>query len=177
MDLGPVDRITADAIGEPGMRTFYIQARAGTELITVIVEKQQVQLLATSVLELLADVERETGPGPGDEELELEPPIDPRWRAGRLSIGYDEERDRFLLEVTEYVPELEEIEEDDPRSLLENEAETIRLWATREQMLALSRHGAEVAERGRPTCQLCGNPMDPEGHACPATNGHRTPRA
>jgi len=177
MDLGPVDRITADAIGEPGMRTFYIQARTGTDLITVIVEKQQVQLLATSVLELLADVDRETGPGPGDDELELEPPIDPRWRAGRLSIGYDEERDRFLLEVTEYVPELEEIEEDDPRSLLESEAETIRLWATREQMLALSRHGAEVAERGRPTCQLCGNPMDPEGHACPATNGHRTPRA
>jgi uncharacterized repeat protein (TIGR03847 family) len=177
MDLGPVDRITADAIGEPGMRTFYIQARTGTDLITVIVEKQQVQLLATSVLELLADVDRETGPGPGDDELELEPPIDPRWRAGRLSIGYDEERDRFLLEVTEYVPELDEIEEDDPRSLLESEAETIRLWATREQMLALSRHGAEVAERGRPTCQLCGNPMDPEGHACPATNGHRTPRA
>ena len=177
MDLGPVDRITADAIGEPGMRTFYIQARTGTDLITVIVEKQQVQLLATSVLELLADVDRETGPGPGDDELELEPPIDPRWRAGRLSIGFDEERDRFLLEVTEYVPELEELEEDDPRSLLESEAETIRLWATREQMLALSRHGAEVAERGRPTCQLCGNPMDPEGHACPATNGHRTPRA
>lgn len=183
MDVGPVDRITADAIGEPGMRTFYIQARAGTELITVIVEKEQVQLLATSVLELLADVERETGPGPADEALVLEEPIEPRWRAGRLSIGYDEERDRFLLEVTEFVPELEELEEleeteeVDPRSLLESEAETIRLWATREQMLALSRHGAEVAERGRPRCQLCGNPIDPEGHACPATNGHRAPRA
>jgi uncharacterized repeat protein (TIGR03847 family) len=177
MELGPVDRITADAIGEPGMRTFYIQARAGAELVTVIVEKQQVQLLATSVLELLADVDEETGPGPSDDELELEPPIEPRWRAGRLSIGYDSERDRFLLEVTEYVPELDDVEEDDPRSLLEAEGETIRLWATREQMLALSRHGAEVAERGRPTCQLCGNPIDPEGHACPATNGHRAPRA
>ena len=55
MELGPVDRITADAVGEPGDRTFYIQARAGSELITVIVEKQQVQLLAASVLELLED--------------------------------------------------------------------------------------------------------------------------
>ncbi len=50
--------------------------------------------------------------------------------------------------------------------------ETVRLFATREQMFALSRHGAEVAQRGRPTCQYCGNPMDPEGHACPAMNGH-----
>jgi len=55
MDLGPVDRITTDAIGEPGARVFYIQARAGLELVTVIVEKQQVQLLAASVLELLED--------------------------------------------------------------------------------------------------------------------------
>jgi uncharacterized repeat protein (TIGR03847 family) len=49
----------------------------------------------------------------------------------------------------------------------------VRLWATREQMLALSRQSAAVASRGRPTCQFCGNPMDPEGHWCPAMNGHR----
>lgn len=177
MDLGSVDRITADAVGEPGMRTFFLQARAGAELVTVVVEKQQVQLLATSVLELLSDVPHETGPGPSDEELALEAPFEPRWRAGRLSIGYDEERDRFVLEITEFVPELDEEDEDDARSQPVGEAETIHLWATREQMLALARHGAEVAERGRPTCQLCGNPIDPEGHACPATNGHRTPRA
>lgn len=176
MELGSVDRITADAVGEPGMRTFYLQARGGTELITVVVEKQQVQLLATSILELLSDVPYETGPGPTDDELALEAPFDPRWRAGRLSIGYEEEQDRFVLEITEFVPDLDDEGEDDPRSRPPGEPETIRLWATREQMLALARHGAEVADRGRPTCQLCGNPIDPEGHACPATNGHRTPR-
>jgi len=178
MDLGPVDRITADAIGEPGARTFYLQARRDDELITVIVEKQQVQLLAASILELLSDVTRETGAGPGDDEMELEDPVDPRWRAGRLSIGYDEERDLFLLEMTEYEPEAgEEDDDDDPPTVLEHDAETVRLWATREQMLALSRRGAAVAERGRPTCQFCGNPLDPEGHACPAMNGHSRPRA
>lgn len=175
MDLGAVDRITADAVGEPGMRTFYVQARAGAQLVTVIVEKQQVQLLATSILELLADIPHETGPGPSDDEMELEVPFEPRWRAGRLSIGYDEDEDRFVLELTEFVPEPQD--EDDPRSAPLDEPETIRLRATREQMFALSRFGATVAERGRPTCQLCGNPIDPEGHACPATNGHRTPRA
>jgi uncharacterized repeat protein (TIGR03847 family) len=175
VDLGEVDRITADAVGEPGMRTFYLQARTGEDVITLIVEKQQVQLLATSVLELLADVPIETGPGPDDDELELEEPLDVRWRVGRLSIGYDEDQDRFLLEIMEFEPEIED--EEDPRSPLDHDPETIRLWATREQMLALSRHGSEVADRGRPTCQLCGNPIDPEGHACPATNGHRKPRA
>jgi uncharacterized repeat protein (TIGR03847 family) len=169
MDLGPVDRITTDAVGEPGMRTFYLQARSGDELVTVVVEKEQVQLLGASVLELLADIDRETGGGPDDDEMSLQEPVDPRWRAGRLSIGLDEERDLFLLEIEEFQPELEE---DDPALLLREDPETVRLWATREQMLALSRHGAAVAERGRPACQFCGNPIDPQGHTCPAMNGH-----
>jgi uncharacterized repeat protein (TIGR03847 family) len=192
MDLGPVDRITTDAVGEPGARVFYIQARAGLELVTVIVEKQQVQLLAASVLELLEDApdtaaRAETGPktGPGVEEssMGLEEPLDPRWRAGRLSIGFDQDRDLFVLEVEEFQPDLEDLDVEDPgstvpesplpESLMEApEPESIRIWASPAQMLALSRHGAEVAARGRPTCQFCGNPIDAEGHACPAMNGH-----
>jgi uncharacterized repeat protein (TIGR03847 family) len=184
MELGPVDRITADAVGEPGQRTFYLQVRAGADLITVVVEKEQVVLLSQSVLELLADVPLETG-ALDDTDLALEEPIDPRFRAGRLSIGYDPDQDRFLLEITEYDPADEDedddatTEEDLIRSLTEelaDDRETIRLWASREQMLALSRRGAEVAERGRPTCRFCGNPIDPEGHVCPATNGHRARR-
>jgi uncharacterized repeat protein (TIGR03847 family) len=174
MDLGTVDRITADAVGEPGMRTFYLQAQAGAEVVTVIVEKEQVELLARSVLELLADNPRETAIADvDDDEQTLEDPVDPRFRAGRLSIGFDDTEDRFLLEIDEFVPELEE---DDPRSLLVGEPETMTLWASREQMLALARHGEAVVARGRPRCQFCGNPIDPEGHVCPATNGHRTPR-
>lgn len=174
MDLGTVDSITADAVGEPGMRTFYLQARAGGEVVTVIVEKEQVELLARSVLELLADNPRETAIADvDDDEQTLEDPVDPRFRAGRLSIGFDDTEDRFLLEIDEFVPELEE---DDPRSLLVGEPETVTLWASREQMLALARHGEAVVARGRPRCQFCGNPIDPEGHVCPATNGHRTPR-
>jgi uncharacterized repeat protein (TIGR03847 family) len=169
MDLGPVDRITTDAVGEPGTRVFYLQARQADEVVTVVVEKEQVQLLGASILELLANAGRETGEGPGDDEMDLEEPIDPRWRAGRLSIGLDEERDLFLLEVEEFQPELEE---DDPARLLLEEPDSVRMWATREQMFALSRHAAVVAERGRPACQFCGNPIDPSGHACPAMNGH-----
>jgi len=171
MDLGPVERITAGTIGEPGSRTFYLQARGQGQLVTVVVEKQQVQLLAASILELLADLELETGVGPSDDDLDLEEPVDPMWRAGRLSIGYDHDRQLFVLEIEESVPEAEG---DEPPSVLDGAAEpqVVQLAATREQMFALSRHSAAVAEQGRPTCQFCGNPIDAEGHACPAMNGH-----
>ena len=178
MDLGPVDRITADAVGEPGARTFYIQARAGTDLVTVIVEKQHVQLLAASVLELLEDA-APADPPIEEEAMALEEPLDARWRAGRLSVGFDQDRDLFLLEVEEFRPSLDDLDVEDPlppEPSEEPEPETIRIWASSAQMLALSRHGAAVAARGRPLCQFCGNPIDAEGHTCPAMNGHSKPR-
>jgi uncharacterized repeat protein (TIGR03847 family) len=168
MDLDHVDKVTAGAVGEPGERSFFLQARAGDRLVTIAVEKEQVELLASSILEILATVDKETGDGPPEELLELDAPIEPLWRAGRLSIGYSEERDLMLLELEELVADDEDVEEPpDP--------DRLRVWASREQMLALSRHGSAVASRGRPKCQFCGNPIDPEGHTCPAMNGHRSP--
>jgi uncharacterized repeat protein (TIGR03847 family) len=222
IELDPVDRITADAVGEPGHRVFFLQGRKGAQLVTVLMEKQQVELLSVSLVELLSRLGLETGGGPPEEAMGLEEPVVPEWRAGRLSIGYEEDRDLLLLEVQELVveptsdddedaeaddeeteptltmaefgvilpglasPEEEEEEEEpDPEEVealqaalagLEAEqpqGERVRFWATREQMAALARHGAEVCSAGRPRCQLCGNPMDPEGHQCPAMNGHR----
>ncbi len=198
IELDPVDRLTTDAIGPPGSRTFYIQARKDDRLVTLLVEKQQVQLLSASVVEILSRIGKETGQGPAEEAMQLEEPIAPEWRAGRLSIGYNEERDLLLLEVEEAVDEGEGSEEEEPQEpdparaeieqalieelerdvegaeALTGIARRVRFWATREQMLSLARYGAAVCARGRPTCQLCGNPLDPEGHhVCPALNGHR----
>ena len=180
MELDPVDRITTDAVGEPGESVFYLQARKDDELVTVVVEKQQVQLLSASILEILSRVGKETGLGPDEEEMELEEPVEPLWRAGRLSIGYQEERDLLLLEVDELIDEDAEDVAEEETGLegledLERRGERLRLWATPEQMLSLSRHGAVVCARGRPACQFCGNPLDPEGHVCPAMNGHGPP--
>jgi uncharacterized repeat protein (TIGR03847 family) len=173
VDLERVDKVTAGAVGEPGERAFFVQARAGERLVTIAVEKEQVELLSSSILEILATVDKETGAGPPEEELELDAPIEPQWRAGRLSIGYSEERDLMLLELEELVPGAEDEEAEEPVEA--PDPDRLRVWATREQMLALSRHGAAVAARGRPRCQFCGNPIDPEGHTCPAMNGHRSP--
>jgi hypothetical protein len=230
IELDPVDRITAGAVGSPGSRVFYLQGRRGQQLITLLLEKQQVQLLAASVVEILSRVGKETGQGPPDEQMGLEEPLVPEWRAGRLSIGYHEERDLLLLEVEEVLdededeaegggleaeqgglqgeglgidelaPEVEStggyegngesgdeppaVEADDMDDVHEDdglasepveasEPQRVRFWATREQMLSLARHGAAVCAEGRPRCQLCGNPLDPDGHRCPALNGHR----
>ena len=210
IELDPVDRITAGAVGEAGSRTFYLQARKEEQLVTLLVEKQQVQLLAASVVEILSRVGKETGQGPPEEQMALDEPLDPEWRAGRLSIGYQEERDLLVLEAEEVlpedeaeaespgepaglgelaefgaelaVPELEESEELEALEGLEGPDEEdgeerdvgrVRFWATREQMLSLARHGAAVCAAGRPRCPLCGNAIDPEGHRCPALNGHR----
>jgi uncharacterized repeat protein (TIGR03847 family) len=112
VDLERVDRITAGAVGEPGERTFFLQARQGDRSVTILVEKEQVELLGTSILEILATVGRETGEGPSSEELGLEPPLEPVWRAGRLSIGYAEERDLMLLEIEELVELEDELEDE-----------------------------------------------------------------
>ena len=174
MELERVDRLTAGAVGEPGHRSFYLQAQHGADVITLLVEKQQVQLLAASIEELLGKLEVDTGEGSADDELQLQEPLEPMWRVGRLSIGYHEERDLMLLELEELVDDAEEAEEGDEVGPVE-EAQLVRVWATREQMRGLARRGAEVVAAGRPLCQFCGNPLDPKGHVCPAMNGHGSP--
>ena len=176
IELDPVDRITAGATGPPGDRTFYLQARKGDQVVTLILEKQQVQLLAASVVEILARVGKETGKGLPEEEMGLDEPLDAEWRAGKLSVGYHEEKDLILLEAEELLPDDEEESEEgtEPSFVPDDapEAGRVRFWATREQMLSLARHGALVCAAGRPLCPLCQNPLDPAGHRCPALNGH-----
>lgn len=194
IELDPVDRITAGAVGEPGERTFFLQGRKGERLVTLLVEKQQVQLLAASVVEILARIGREGGEGLPDEHMDLEEPVIPEWRVGRLSIGYEEDRDLLVLEAEELVPEDDDSDEDDAddggigalefpeieklgpaagEDDLAGEPGRVRFWASRDQMLSLARHGAAVCAGGRPSCQFCGNPIDAEGHTCPAMNGHK----
>jgi uncharacterized repeat protein (TIGR03847 family) len=177
IELDPVDRITTGAVGEPGERTFFLQGRKGERLITVLVEKGQVQQLAAAVVRLLSRIESEQAAEPPELPMDLESPLEPEWRAGRLAIGYEENRDLLVLEVEELVPGAEDEEgQDEPAEGAPAEEgpepSMVRFWATRDQMLALARHGAAVCAAGRPTCQFCGNPIDAEGHVCPAMNGH-----
>jgi uncharacterized repeat protein (TIGR03847 family) len=169
IDLNPVTRITAGAVGKPGQRVFYIQAETPTQRITVLCEKQQVQALGLGVQEYLQEVQRDhpnllTPSGSFlDADMELQEPLEPIFRVGQFGLGYDDESDRVILVAQE-----EQGEDANP-----DDATTVRFWVTRSQLLAMAQHGAEVAARGRPLCGNCLQPIDPEGHFCPRRNGHR----
>lgn len=168
-NLRPVDHITTDAIGPPGKRVFYLQARKGEEQVTLIVEKAQVQSLAVGVEEFLDDLrQRRPDLDEADDfyvepEMRLRKPIDPAFRVGQIGIGYDEDADLLVLVAREIQLEGSEIE--DPS--------VARFWCTRSQIRSLCSWGVDVAERGRPICGNCGRPIDPEGHFCPKRNGHK----
>jgi uncharacterized repeat protein (TIGR03847 family) len=168
IELDPVARITTAAVGEPGERTFYLQARKDDVIVSLLMEKQQVALLAMHIQELLDRVGAPEGDdGDDPAPLELEEPVVPEFRVGQIGLGYDESRDLVLLQCDEFVPE-DEVEE-----RVEEEPGRVRLWATREQMQALAARSESAVAGGRPMCPMCGEPMEPEGHFCARSNGHR----
>jgi uncharacterized repeat protein (TIGR03847 family) len=168
-DLNPVDRITADAIGEPGKRVFYLQARKGHRLVTLICEKEHVAALALAIDQLLLsladdDVDAVVEPDPVlDEGMDLELPLEPAFRVGQVNLGYDQSSKRLVVIAYELMDE-----DDDAMPSV------ARFWATPAQMRAFSVYGQEVVAAGRPRCAMCGEPIDPEGHFCPRKNGHPT---
>jgi len=173
-DLDPVTRLTADAVGEPGQRTFYLQAASGPDQVTLLVEKEQVRRLAESLQTWLPELAADRPEDPGEAaeaeaaQLALAEPLEPDFRVGQLSLRYDAERDRVEVVATELQAGEEE---DEPVEL--PDPLVVRLFVTRPQLRVLARHGSQVVARGRPLCPLCGNPLEPAGHICPAQNGHR----
>ena len=171
LELDPTTRVTAGAIGEPGQRTFYLQARSEDTLVTLLLEKQQVALLAAHIDELLERIGA-TDVGDTDPDLlDLEEPVEPSFRIGRIGLGFDEGRDLVLLQCDEFVPEPDE--ESEPVQVDPDDLGVVRLWVSRGQAYALARRGESEVAGGRPICSMCGEPMDPEGHFCPRSNGHR----
>lgn len=169
LDIDPCDHVTADAIGQPGQRVFFLQAWQGDKTYTILIEKVQLQSLASGIEQFLAEVIRQhpdLEDVPGDyleEEMHIRPPLTPLFRAGEIGLGYDAENDRVLLLVREILFENQNAEE----------ASVLRIWCTRRQLRKLARWGAEVVSRGRPICPQCGEPMEPEGHFCVKKNGHK----
>ncbi|MCC7076504.1 MAG: DUF3090 family protein [Acidimicrobiia bacterium] len=158
------DDIVVDAVGPPGRRVFYIQARQEDRTVTLKAEKQQVEALAGQLADILDHLVGAHGadriePAP---PFRLQEPLDPLFVIGAIGVGFDEDRDLVLLQLESIAPEGEEADED---------GETVRIWASRTRMRSLASHAADVVAAGRPTCELCGNPKD-DPHVCPRTNGH-----
>ena len=161
LELSSPDHVTADFVGEPGDRTFYVQAIEDAESVAILVEKSQVAGLADLLTRLLAQVEAVPEPIWDIEEMRLREPVMPRWRASAIAVGIDPQLGRFVIELTELV-----VEE-------EREPDEVRIWLDEGRARVLAAHARWSVEQGRPTCRLCGLPMDEDGHVCPRSNGHR----
>jgi uncharacterized repeat protein (TIGR03847 family) len=177
IELDRVDALGAGAIGVPGERGFYIQAHKADARLTVVVEKEQVALLAAEAVAFLDRLSDEY-PEDGGEPSSLHPsaaqvtePAVPLFRARMIGLGFEPDRQLVLLELREKADDDEDEDEPVvPDPSVDEEGYVARIFATRAQVRAMAARGAEAVAGGRPLCQLCNFPMDPAGHICPRWN-------
>jgi len=158
-ELDAPDHFTAGAVGPPGQRVFYLQARQAKRLLTLKCEKEQVRALGEYLGGLLAKLPSGSNEEAGDTAL-LEP-VTAAWTVAALGVGYDQDDDRVVLETREL---LEEETEEEPA--------VARFHITRGQAAAFVERVRQLVQAGRPICSMCSQPKDPSGHACPRSNGH-----
>ena len=188
-DFSTPDLFTAGTIGPLGQRVFYLQVREGDTLVTLKCEKEQVRVLGEYLGRLLERLSA-SAPAAG-VDLALVEPATPAWIVGSIGVGYDEAADRVVLVIEEArEPEETETEEsgqEEPETRAEAGAEldreeegaaaegdrgSGRIRLSRPQVAAFVERARGLVEAGRPTCRLCGRPMNPGGHRCARTNGH-----
>ena len=185
----PPERFVAGTVGAPGHRTFFLQAREGVRITSVALEKQQVSVLAERLESLLDELMQAQGevlipavtPAGAQDTEPLEQPIDEEFRAGTMTLAWDDAAGRIVIEV---FPVDESGEPDGPSDpdgpdVVELEIEEVEpdelLLVSLPPALARAfcERAQAVVAAGRPPCQFCGNPMDPAGHLCPRANGFR----
>lgn len=175
-DFEPPERFVAGTVGEPGDRTFFLQARGNGRLISVVLEKVQVALLADKLEELLIEAANRFGVElPSGEEFPqdndpLETPVEEEFRVGTLGLAWDVDSGTVVIEavaVSEVEQGMEEVEPD------ESDLDRLRVRLTPGETRAFIDRARRLVAAGRPPCPLCGNPLDPTGHLCPRHNGYR----
>jgi uncharacterized repeat protein (TIGR03847 family) len=173
----PPQRFVAGTVGQPGERTFYLQATLGSRFTSVALEKGQVSQLAERLEELLDEVTRRTGlvSAAAQQAAEvddgpLDLPLTEDFRVGAIALAWDHDGERVIIEAQEESEEpLEPLADDVP----DDGPAVLRVRITAEAARAFSRRAIQVVLQGRPPCPLCGQPLDPSGHVCPRQNGHR----
>jgi uncharacterized repeat protein (TIGR03847 family) len=172
----PPDRFVAGAVGQPGERTFYLQATSAARVTSVVLEKFQVSLLAERLDELLDEVLRRTGGSPEvpaaapvglQDDAPLDLPLLEDFRVGAIALAWDGDGGMVVIEAVE--PLADDVPADGPGVL--------RVRITPGAARAFAQRAAKIVAAGRPPCPLCGLPLETDGHICPRQNGHRVSHA
>lgn len=179
-EYDPPDRFIAGTVGQPGSRTFFLQAREGNRLTSVALEKRQVSVLAERVDELLDEVLQRSGgtaavpaiaPADSDDNDPLDAPIEEEFRVGTMSLAWDPDTARVVIECFAEGATTDLDEDADPET--EPEGSVLRVTISGAMARAFAKRALAVVAAGRPPCPFCGNPLDAEGHICARANGYR----
>jgi uncharacterized repeat protein (TIGR03847 family) len=186
----PPERFVAGTVGEPGDRTFFLQARGGGRVVSVALEKVQVSLLAEKLEELLIEANKRFGvtlpESPqlaGHDNEPLDTPVDEEFRVGTLGLAFDVDTATVVIEAIEAGEAEVEIElgDDEPGDDEDDDGDDdepdddldrLRVRLSPEATRAFIDRARRVVAAGRPPCPLCGQPLDPAGHLCPRHNGY-----
>ena len=180
----PPDRFVAGTIGEPGDRTFFLQAREGSRVVSVVLEKVQVAVLAERLGALLDELDLRGIAGvedatvgvtvdvDPDDEAPLDEPLNEAFRAGSLTLGWDGGAERVLVEARAQDEDGEAVDPEDDDDEDDDGPDLLRVRMTATAARSFVARATNIVAAGRPPCPLCGAPLDPQGHICPRRNGH-----
>jgi uncharacterized repeat protein (TIGR03847 family) len=172
-----VERFVAGTVGAPGERTFFIQARTGSRVVSVVVDKSQVIALGERTKIMLREIKK-TDPTIVVKSFEiddapLEQPIFEEFRAGVIAMAWDAENSKIVYELRDMAGSDGDSEEEvvfDERGL---SVDLLRVHVSPTQAASFSKRCLSLASAGRMPCPFCGIPIDPSGHLCPRANGYR----
>lgn len=168
------DRVVVGTIGLPGARTFYLQVRAGTQIVSIALEKQQSALLAEKIdeiLDQLITVEGNPFSVPTSTPIELVDndhleAVQEQFRTGAMSLGWDPTTAQVVIEAHA----ITDVDIDDNDESLDedgaNEPEMLLVRMPVGTARAFAKRTREIVGAGRPACPLCGHPIDADGHIC-----------
>jgi uncharacterized repeat protein (TIGR03847 family) len=172
------DRFVAGTVGEPGDRTFYLQASEDVRTISVTIEKQQVAVLAERLSSLLEEVAARFGAEVPqevpDDLVDSEPlkvPVEEEFRVGTMGLGWDAETRAVVIELLAVTEG--EVDETVVLDDTEDGPDAVRVFLDPVTAKAFADRADRVVNAGRKPCPLCGEPLDPAGHICPRQNGYR----
>jgi hypothetical protein len=201
MDFADPDRFVAGTVGEPGQRTFFLQAVQDGRVASVALEKAQVAVLADRLIAVVDELERRglaaTSAGLADDERPLDEPLREEFRVGTLTIAWDDDLDRLVVEarsmepdagdepepdanpflpllVAEVTTEVEEVDEEDEEEVPDDAPigpDVLRVRITAAMAQGFAKRALRVVAAGRPACPFCGLPIERTGHLCPRRNG------
>jgi len=176
-EFNPVERFVAGTVGVPGERTFFIQARTGSRVISVVVDKSQVIALGERTKIMLREIKKSdpTVVIRSDEidDAPLEQPIFEEFRAGVIAMAWDAENLVIVYELREMSSTDSGQDEDVIFDESELSADLLRVHVSPTQAAAFAKRCLSLASAGRTPCPFCAIPIDPSGHLCPRANGYR----